>query len=124
VIRIVCVGLAGMLGTLARYFVSGWVARHFGETFPAGTLVVNLAGCFLVGFLYQITEERFMVDPIIRASILVGFLGGFTTFSSFGLQTFALLRESEYWFAGVNVLLSNVAGLFLVWIGYTSSKIW
>ncbi len=122
--KVALIGLAGLVGTLARYFLSGWVDRKWGETFPAGTLVVNLVGCFFAGFLYQITEERFLVDPILRASILVGFLGGFTTFSSFGVQTITLLRDSEYWFAAVNVLASNVLGLFLVWAGYTFSKIW
>ncbi len=122
--KVALIGLAGLVGTLARYFLSGWVDRRWGETFQAGTLVVNLVGCFLAGFLYRIAEERFLVDPVVRASILVGFLGGFTTFSSLGIQTLTLLRDSEYWFAAVNVLASNVLGLFLVWAGYTSSKIW
>ncbi len=122
--KLAWIGLAGLVGTLARYLLSGWVDRKWGGTFPAGTLVVNLVGCFLAGFLYRIMQERFLVEPVLRASILVGFLGGFTTFSSFGIQTITLLRDSEYWFAAVNVLTSNVLGLFLVWAGYTFSKIW
>jgi fluoride exporter len=118
------IGLAGCLGTLARYGLSGVVDRRIGETFPAGTLVVNLAGCFVAGFVFQITESRFLVDPVVRAAILIGFLGGFTTFSSFGVQTFTLMRDGEYLYAAFNVLGTNVAGLFLVWVGYTFSKIW
>lgn len=122
--KIACIGVAGLLGTLARYLLSGWVARKAGETFPTGTLVVNLVGCFLAGFLYQLTEERFLVDPVVRAAILVGFLGGFTTFSSYGLQTLTLLRDGEIWFAALNIVISNLAGIVLVWAGYVFSKVW
>jgi fluoride exporter len=122
--RYAMVGLAGMLGTLARYLLSGWLDRKAGGTFPAGTLAVNLAGCFIAGFLFHWTEERFLVDPVLRAALLIGFLGGFTTFSSFGLQTFTLLRDGEYWFAVLNFAVTNLAGLFLVWAGYVFSKLW
>jgi CrcB protein len=122
--KIAYVGLAGLFGTLVRYWLSGWVDQRVGETFPTGTLVVNLAGCFLAGFLYQLFEGRFLVDPAVRAAILLGFLGGFTTFSSFGVQTFALLRDGEYAFAAVNIVISNVGGLALVWAGYVFSKLW
>jgi CrcB protein len=123
-LKLAYIGIAGLLGTLARYLISGWVARTAGETFPTGTLVVNLSGCFLVGFLYQITEQRFLVDPVLRTSILIGFLGGFTTFSSFGLQTFTLLQQGQFWFAALNIVISNIGGIFLVWAGYVTSKIW
>ncbi len=122
--RILFIGLAGLIGTLARYGVSGWVARRAGETFPTGTLVVNLSGCFLAGMLYCLTEERFLVDPAWRAAILLGFLGGFTTFSSYGLQSFTLLKDGEIMLAGINIVVSNVAGVFLVWAGYVFAKIW
>jgi CrcB protein len=122
--RILFIGLAGLIGTLARYGVSGWVARRAGETFPTGTLVANLSGCFLAGMLYCLTEERFLVDPAWRAAILLGFLGGFTTFSSYGLQSFTLLRDGEIMRAGINIGASNVAGLLLVWAGYVFAKIW
>jgi fluoride exporter len=122
--RLIWIGFAGLLGTLSRYLLSGWVDRRIGETFPSGTMVINLSGCFLAGFVYQLTEHRFMVDPIVRTSILIGFLGGFTTFSSFGLQTFTLLRDGEFWFAAVNMIVTNCAGIFLVWVGYVTSKIW
>src|SRR2546426_1499392 len=113
--RIVLIGGAGLLGTLARYWLSGWADARWGPTFPIGTLIVNLAGCLAIGFLFHATGEKYLIDPVVRSAILVGFLGGFTTFSSFGVQTFNLLRDGEIFLAGANVVLSNVAGLVLVW---------
>lgn len=120
--KIALIGFAGLIGTVARYWLSGWVAQRFGETFPSGTLVVNLSGCFLVGFLFQLTEERFLVQPALRTALLIGLLGGYTTFSSFAMQTLTLLRGGEWMLATVNVLISNVLGLILVWAGYSLSK--
>ncbi|MGZ5434749.1 MAG: fluoride efflux transporter CrcB [Pyrinomonadaceae bacterium] len=117
------IGLAGFIGTLARYWMSGVVARRYGETFPAGTLAVNLVGCFLVGLLFYILQERFLVNQTVRTVILIGFLGGFTTFSSFGLQTFTLLQEREVGLALLNLGIANAGGVLLVWAGYTLGKI-
>lgn len=117
------IGLAGFIGTLMRYWMSGVVARRYGETFPAGTLVVNLAGCFLVGLLFYLMQERFLVNQTVRTVILIGFLGGFTTFSSFGLQTFTLLQEREVGLAFLNLGIANAGGLLLVWAGYTLGKV-
>ena len=117
------IGLAGFVGTLARYWISGVVARRYGETFPAGTLVVNLVGCFLVGLLFYLLQERFLVNQTVRTVILIGFLGGFTTFSSFGLQTFTLLQEREVGLALLNVGIANAGGVLLVWAGYALGKI-
>jgi fluoride exporter len=121
-LKMLYIGLAGLLGTVARYGLSGWVDRKMGGGFPVGTLTVNLAGCFLAGFLYQLLEHRFLIDPALRSVILIGFLGGFTTFSSYGVQTFTLALGGQFWLASVNVLASNVGGLLLLWIGYISAK--
>ena len=121
--KIFFIGLAGFIGTLTRYWMSGAVARRYGETFPAGTLVVNLLGCFLVGLLFYILQERFLVNQTVRTVILIGFLGGFTTFSSFGLQTFTLLQEREVGLALLNLGIANAGGMLLVWAGYTLGKI-
>lgn len=115
--------LAGLLGTLCRFWLSGFVARKYGETFPWGTLVVNVIGCFLAGSLFYLTEERFLVNPMVRSAILIGLLGGFTTFSSFGLQTFSLLRDGQFGLATLNITFSNLLGLVMVWAGYTLSKV-
>ena len=120
--RILFIGLAGLVGTLGRYWLSGLAARRFGETFPVGTLLVNIVGCFLAGFLFYLMQERFLVNQTVRTVILIGFLGGFTTFSSFGLQTFTLLRDSEFGFAALNIVVSNLVGLLMVWIGYTLAR--
>jgi fluoride exporter len=121
--KLFLIGLAGFIGTLGRYWMSGFVARRYGETFPAGTLVVNLAGCFLVGLLFYLLQERFLVNQTVRTVILIGFLGGFTTFSSLGLQTFTLLQEREVSLALLNLGIANAGGVLLVWAGYTLGKI-
>ena len=121
--KLFLIGLAGFIGTLSRYWMSGVVARRYGETFPMGTLVVNLVGCFLVGLLFYTLEERFLVNQTARTVVLIGFLGGFTTFSSFGMQTFTLLRDGEVGFAILNMTASNFVGLLLVWAGYTVAKV-
>ncbi len=116
--RFLLIGLAGFVGTLARYWLSGVVARRYGETFPYGTFTVNALGCLLAGFLFYLMFDRFLTSPTSRSVIFIGLLGGFTTFSSYGLQTFTLLRDGEIFLALLNIGLSNIAGLFLVWVGY------
>jgi CrcB protein len=121
--KVLLIGLAGLVGTLGRYALSGVIARRFGETFPAGTLVVNIVGCFLAGLLFYLLQERNLVTPMTRTVVMIGLLGGFTTFSSFGLQTFTLLRDGEFWFATLNLVGSNFLGLLMVWAGYTLGKL-
>ena len=122
--RLFFIGLAGGAGTLLRYWLSELIARRFGETFPIGTLVVNLLGCFLAGLLFYLMFDRYPVSASVRTIILIGLLGGFTTFSSFGLQTFTLMREGELGLAFFNIGVSNVGGLLMVWVGYSLAKIW
>ena len=116
--RVLLIGLGGFVGTLVRYWLSGLVARRYGETFPYGTFAVNAIGCFLAGILFFFMYERFLASSTLRSVIFIGLLGGFTTFSSYSLQTFTLLRDGEVLLALLNVGLSNIAGLFLVWVGY------
>jgi fluoride exporter len=121
--RLILIGLAGFAGTVLRYGLSGWTARRFGETFPLGTLVVNLAGCFLAGLLFYLMFDRYLVNQTIRTVVIIGLLGGFTTFSSFGLQTFTLLRDGEMGLALLNIAASNLGGLLMVWFGYSLARI-
>jgi CrcB protein len=123
VLRILLVGLAGLAGTLCRYWLSGAVARRYGETFPAGTLVVNVLGCFLIGLLFFVFHERYAAGETTRAVVFVGLLGGFTTFSSYGLQTFTLLQDGRIAYAAANVVASNLLGLLMVWGGYALAKL-
>ena len=116
------VGIGGFVGTLARYWLSGVIAKRYGETFPLGTLAVNAVGCFIIGFLFYFFYEQSLTNPTSRTVLFIGLLGGFTTFSSYGLQTFTLLRDGEVSLALANVIASNVLGLVLVWLGYVLAK--
>ncbi|HEX7330749.1 MAG TPA: fluoride efflux transporter CrcB [Pyrinomonadaceae bacterium] len=121
--RLFLIGLAGFIGTIGRYWLSAVIAKRYGETFPVGTLIVNLTGCFLAGLLFYLLEERFVVNPTARMVVMIGLLGGFTTFSAFGLQTFTLLQNGEFGLAALYLTLSNFVGLVLVWGGYTLARI-
>src|SRR5262245_56819334 len=120
--KISLIAVAGLIGTLSRYWLSGWGDRWWGGTFPFGTFIVNVSGCLAIGFLFHVTEEKYLVDPAVRSAVLVGFLGGYTTFSSFAVQSFTLLRGGEFLLAAANVILSNGIGLVLVWVGYVVSR--
>jgi CrcB protein len=109
----------GALGTAARYVLSGLAANAFGETFPWGTLIVNVTGSFVIGFFYTLTapDGRVMVSPQTRQFVMTGFCGGYTTFSSFSLQTLNLIRDGEILAAGGNIAGSLALCLFGVWLG-------
>src|SRR6185369_8644009 len=106
--KTIFIALAGLAGTLLRYWLSGFITLKYGETFPWGTLIANLVGSFMAGAIYSLAEERFLISPTTRAIIFIGLLGGFTTFSSYGLQTFTLLRAGRIGLATLNVVVSNV----------------
>ncbi|MFN8096068.1 MAG: fluoride efflux transporter CrcB [Vicinamibacteria bacterium] len=115
------VALGSALGGAARFGLSGVVARSFGETFPWGTLVVNVLGSFLIGFVATVTgpDGRLLASPASRQFLMPGIFGGFTTFSSFSLQTLSLAQEGEWLQAGGNVTGSVVLCLVGVWLGAT-----
>lgn len=115
--------LGGALGTLARFSVSSLVAHQFGETFPWGTLVINVSGSFIIGFFATLTgtEGRFMAGDTNRHFVMTGILGGFTTFSSFSLQTLALARDGDWLRAGANAGASFVLCLVAVWLGHLAA---
>jgi CrcB protein len=116
------VALGGAAGSVARYGLGGLVAQKFGETFPLGTLAVNVAGSFIIGFLGAVTSSEGRLNPQARILatqlFMTGVCGGFTTFSSFSLQTLNLMRDGEWLYAGGNVLLSVVLCLIAVWLGF------
>jgi fluoride exporter len=113
------VALGGALGSVARFGCSSLIAHRFGETFPLGTLVINVVGSLIIGFFATITgpDGRLLAPGDMRQFVMVGLCGGYTTFSSFSLQTLALAQDSEYLRAGLNVAGSVVLCLFAVWIG-------
>ncbi len=109
--------LAGALGTLARYGVAGTAQRVFGGEFPWGTLAANLAGCFLAGLFWSVAESRLSISGQMRTIVLMGFMGAFTTFSAFMLETSELLRDAQWSWALGNIALQNILGLILFFIG-------
>ena len=111
--------LGGALGTGARFWASGMVAERFGEVFPLGTLLVNISGSFVIGFFAGLTDPGgpYLVGPRIRQFVMIGICGGYTTFSSFSLQTLELAREGDWLRAGLNSVLSLACCLLAVWLG-------
>ena len=114
------VGLGGALGSIARFWTSGIVANHFGKTFPWGTLFVNVTGSFIIGLFATLTapDGRWLVGPYGRNFFMTGVCGGYTTFSSFSLQTLSLAQEEEWLYAGGNAAFSLVLCLVAVWLGH------
>lgn len=117
------IALGGALGSVTRFALSGLMAEHFGETFPWGTLLVNVTGSFVIGFFATLTspDGRLLVSPGSRQFFMTGVLGGFTTFSSFSLQTLNLARDGEWLHAGGNVAGSVFACLLAVWLGHIAA---
>lgn len=113
------VALGGALGSVARYSLSGWVLHHtLGWRFPLGTFLVNMIGCLLVGLLGGLVVKFHFFSADTRLFLFTGLVGGFTTFSAFGLETFYLLRRGEVLVAGSYVVSSVVVGLLALWIGF------
>jgi CrcB protein len=112
------IGVLGFVGTLARYGLQGHVQRASGGTFPYGTLAVNVVGCFVVGFLATWTLERAGASPLWRSALLIGFCGGFTTFSALAYETFELARAGDVGRGALNLALHAALGLAAVWGGH------
>lgn len=117
------IALGGALGSVARYALSGVVARGIGEVLPWGTLVVNVTGSFAIGLFATLTgpDGRWLVAPSGRQFFMAGICGGYTTFSSFSLQTLSLARNGEWFLVGVNITLSVVLCLVAVWAGHVAA---
>ena len=109
--------LCGGAGSLARYVMGTAVSERLGARFPWGTLTVNLIGSFLIGLIMTLLTERVLVSPNWRFALVVGFLGGFTTFSSFEWETYSTVRAGAFWLGALNVVGSVVLGYAAVWLG-------
>ena len=109
--------VGSVIGGYARYLLAGFVHHIFGAAFPYGTLVVNLIGCFLIGLLAALAEEKFLLGPDARILLMVGFCGAFTTFSTFMLETGNLIRDGEMIRAFLNVMASVVIGFLVFRLG-------
>lgn len=118
--QILLVASGGAMGSVFRYLLSGWILHHVsGWRFPLGTFTVNLAGCFIVGMLGALVVKYGFFSAETRLFLFTGIAGGFTTFSAFGLETFYLLRQGETLIAAGYVLSSVVAGLLVLWLGFS-----
>jgi len=115
--------LGGGIGAALRYWMTGGVYRVLGAAFPYGTLLVNVVGSVLIGFLMAFFDERFLVQPALRLFLTIGVLGGFTTFSTFSYETIALLQEGSWWLGTVNILGSVLTCLAGCWIGSVLGRI-
>lgn len=122
-VKILMVGMGGFAGAICRYLIyEATLVVYNGVWLPLGTLIVNISGCFVIGFLGGLSEAREIFSPEIRALVFIGFLGGFTTFSSFGYEIFFLARNHQMGIALANLGLQVVLGICFVWLGFALSR--
>jgi fluoride exporter len=120
IVKLLLIGAGGFIGSVFRYAVGGAVQTlSHSVAFPYGTLAVNILGCFCIGFLSELVDTRALISTDTRAFLIVGILGGFTTFSAFGNETMNLIRDGEATLALINVGTQVLLGLGAVWLGYT-----
>lgn len=117
------IGLGGFLGANSRYLVGGWAASRFGAAFPFGTLIINLTGSFVMGLFLTLVTERFIVQPNFRLFFAVGFLGAYTTFSTFTFESVVLLQSRAYLFAAANLFGSLALGVGAVLLGVIVARL-
>lgn len=122
-IKIISLIVGGALGTTLRYFFSGTIYRLTGSDFPYGTLAVNVAGCFIIGFLVSITETRFILGPNSKVFLMIGFCGAFTTFSTFILETANLLKDGQASRAFLNLFISLIIGFVFLRAGMIMGEV-
>jgi fluoride exporter len=122
-INYLIVSIGAAIGGAGRYWLSNIVYKYFPATFPYGTLAVNILGSFLIGLIIFIFDEKELLNNQLKIFLTIGFCGGFTTFSTFSLETFNLIRDSEYFLASINVILSIVVCSLGIFLAYIVSKI-
>ncbi|MCP4248982.1 MAG: fluoride efflux transporter CrcB [bacterium] len=123
-VKLLLIAAGGGVGAVLRYLVAGWGQRLGDGSFPWGTLIVNCSGCLAIGFLAALFAGPHLIREEYRVAILVGLLGAFTTFSTFGWETFALANTGQFALAAVNLVASNGVGLLAVWLGYRVGGHW
>lgn len=122
--RILLIALGGGLGSVLRYLMAGWTQSFVAGPFPVGTMVVNVSGCLIIGFANYLFSGPVPIQPEYRIGLTIGLLGGYTTFSTFGWETIALVNDGQGWRALGNVLLSVGLGLLGVWLGCRLAQRW
>ncbi|MCD6461077.1 fluoride efflux transporter CrcB [bacterium] len=118
---LISIAMGGALGAVMRYIVSGLAYKLISSAFPWGTLAVNLMGCFLLGFIWQIAQE-IMISPYLKTFITIGLLGAFTTFSTYAIETVFLLQEAEFFLLSVNILISTLGGIAFAFSGLLTAS--
>ena len=121
--KLLWLAAAGAAGTLARYGLTGWVHQMLGRPSVWGTVAVNAVGCFAFGLLWALAEQRQVVGPQLRLVILTGFMGAFTTFSTYAFETSDLARQSQWWQAAGNLVGQNALGLTLAVVGFAVGRL-
>lgn len=116
------IGIGGFIGAITRYALATWIGQQWGKSFPLGTFVINVSGSFLIGLLMTLLAEKFMVNPQWRLLLVVGFLGAYTTFSTFEFETGGLLKDGEIILATLNVVLSVFLGFVALKAGEVIAK--
>ena len=126
IVRLGIIGAGGFVGAVLRYLVSGWVQYRSGSLiFPFGTMSVNMIGCLVIGFMTYLVESRSMFSPELRSFVLIGLLGAFTTFSTFGNETLGLIRDNRIDLAVLNGGFQVFVGVGMVWLGrILAANIW
>jgi fluoride exporter len=117
------VAFGGAVGSMLRFWAGGYVSTRLGTRFPYGTFIVNITASFLIGFIMTLLAERAHWSPNWRYLAIIGFLGGYSTFSSFEYETFQVFQDGEFLIAGVNVVLSVAVGFLSVWAGVIAGRI-
>lgn len=116
-LKLLLIIIGGAFGTLCRFLASSLAHSRLGDSFAWGTLIVNVAGCLIIGFLWSLSVEKSVLSSSIRLFFMVGFLGAFTTFSTYALESINFLREQEIVLMIVNILLNNFVGLIMIVVG-------
>lgn len=121
-LKLLIIAAGGGAGAVARYLVSNWAAARWGGDFPYGTLLVNVTGCFLIGVFMVLVTERIIVNPYWRLLIATGFIGGLTTFSSWGYETWLLVEDAQFTGALYNLAANLLGGFAAAWLGMTLAR--
>jgi len=116
------IALGGAIGSMLRFWASGYVSGRLGTRFPYGTFVINVTASFLIGFIMTVLTERTHLSPSWRYLLVVGFLGGYSTFSSFEYETFRVFEDGEFLITALNIALSVAVGFVAVWIGAITGR--
>jgi CrcB protein len=121
-LNFIAISLGAIVGANARYILSRYAARLIGPVFPYGTLIINVVGSFIVGLFLVWTSERVLIDPRWRLLVVIGFCGGFTTFSSYAFETMAYFEQGQWWLMTANMIANNVLSLLAAAAGMALAR--